>query len=198
VSAIPTRQQLHKIELNATQLYLSGVCLLAQPATEPSFGSSAPAPVGACSSLVVVEGGAKAQRAYGKLMLRRIKWDEGWDEQREGGLGAGFAMPSKRPDCRLVWRGLVAAGYFKMFKIEQPRPLDAARKYFADRGVAHYWDAAAGFNVDGQGLADALEAEEDFLNESAQPQHGGKAPAPPGDAGRPKAMAVDEGGDDSD
>jgi U4/U6 small nuclear ribonucleoprotein PRP3 len=32
-------------------------------------------------ALVVVEGGQKAQKRYNKLMLRRINWDQGRDEQ---------------------------------------------------------------------------------------------------------------------
>lgn len=178
MSAVASRQQLHKIELNATQLHLTGVCLLvAEPqqaavlagsSAPQSLGSAGPlgsASSGACGSVIVVEGGAKAQRAYAKLMLRRIKWDDGFDEAEPRGLGAGLLAPRTRPECRLVWRGLVAKGYFKLFKVEQPRPADAARKFLADRGVVHYWDAAASFSAEGRGLADALEAEEEMLHE---------------------------------
>mmetsp|Transcript_15451 Transcript_15451/g.35860 ORF Transcript_15451/g.35860 Transcript_15451/m.35860 type:complete len:618 (+) Transcript_15451:45-1898(+) len=175
VSSVASRQQLHKVELNATQLHLTGACLLVESPTLAggwAVGSSGGASAlggaaGEVGSVVVVEGGAKAQRAYGKLMLRRIKWDEDFEggEESVKDFGAGFAAPRVRPDCRMVWRGLVAKGYFKQFKVEQPRPPDAVRKFLADRGVAHYWDAAAGFSADGQGLADALEAEDDMLGE---------------------------------
>jgi hypothetical protein len=137
-------------------------------------------------------------------MLRRIKWDDGWEEDREGALGAGFGLapPRARPECRLVWRGLLAKAYFTSFKVEQPRTPEAARKYLADRGVAHYWDVAASFSAEGQGLADALEAESDLLGEEALPVPRGKAPATNGKAraehgGQGRGpMAVDDDDDD--
>lgn len=142
--------------------------------------------------VVIVEGGAKAQRAYGKLMLRRIKWDDGFDDAEPRAPGAGLLAPRPRPECRLVWRGLVASGYFRQFKVEQPRPPDALRKLLADRGVAHYWDAAAGFSADGHGLADALEAEDELLDERAGQGGGGSG----GSEARRGATPMDEDDDE--
>lgn len=229
VSTLPTRQQLHKVELNATQLHFTGTCLLVAAPTPPAPGalagaSSAPYSLagaralggagaagcspggGALGAIVVAEGGAKAQRAYAKLMLRRIRWDDDYDEQAGAQApGAGLMLaPRVRPECRLVWRGLVAKGYFKQFKVEQPRSADAARKFFADRGVPHYWDAAVAYSPDGRGLVDALEAEGDLLAErskpSAQPPRAGAGTGAQGDAWAGAERGADGGGpmDDDD
>ena len=54
----------YKIDKNAQQLQLHGLCLIA----EKNSGMRIPA-------LVVVEGGPKAIKFYKKLMMNRIKWD---------------------------------------------------------------------------------------------------------------------------
>lgn len=53
-----------KVNMNAQQLALNGVCIIA----DRKLGLNLP-------NVVVVEGGPKAIKFYKKLMLRRIKWN---------------------------------------------------------------------------------------------------------------------------
>jgi hypothetical protein len=68
-----------KIDMNARQLYLTGVCLMVQDDNnynnehndyESSMNQKPP------TNMVVVEGGKKGIKQYKKLMLRRIKWEQ--------------------------------------------------------------------------------------------------------------------------
>lgn len=95
-------------------------------------------------SVVVVEGCPKSVKRYGKLMLKRIDWaaagkNEGEDEDKDGG---GDAPANK---CVLVWQGCVAKTSFNRFSIHECRTEAAARKFFTDAGVSHYWDLAVNF-----------------------------------------------------
>lgn len=97
-------------------------------------------------SVVVVEGGPKSIKRYGKLMLRRIDWaavvkneDEDQEEENED------ATINK---CLLVWQGNVAKPCFHRFSIHECRTEAAARKVFSDAGVGHYWDLAVNFRED--------------------------------------------------
>ncbi|KAH7511683.1 hypothetical protein JRO89_XSUnG0177300 [Xanthoceras sorbifolium] len=98
-------------------------------------------------SVVVVEGGSKSIKRYGKLMLRRIDWatavkeedeDEDDDENAE--------KPVNK--CVLVWQGSVAKPNFNRFFVHECMTEAAAKKVFADAGVAHYWDLAVNFADD--------------------------------------------------
>ncbi|XP_010253390.1 PREDICTED: U4/U6 small nuclear ribonucleoprotein Prp3 isoform X2 [Nelumbo nucifera] len=96
-------------------------------------------------SVVVVEGGNKPIKRYGKLMLRRINWaasvvneDDDGDEDED--------TPINR--CVLVWQGSVAKPSFNRFTVHQCRTEAAAKKVFSDAGVAHYWDLAVNFTDD--------------------------------------------------
>ncbi|CAN6485885.1 unnamed protein product [Victoria cruziana] len=93
-------------------------------------------------SVVVVEGGAKPTKRYGKLMLKRINWaaavaNEDENEENEN---------SPINKCVLVWQGSVAKSSFNKFIVHQCRTEAAARKVFSDAGVAHYWDLAVNFS----------------------------------------------------
>ncbi|XP_057813794.2 protein RDM16 isoform X2 [Cryptomeria japonica] len=116
-----------KVDVNAQENRLSGCAVISDS-----------------MSVVVVEGGNKSIKRYGKLMLRRINWaaavvkeeDEEEDEDR----------PVNK--CQLVWQGSVAKSSFNRFVIQQCRTEAAARKFFADAGVVHYWDLAVNFSDD--------------------------------------------------
>ncbi|TMX00426.1 hypothetical protein EJD97_000857 [Solanum chilense] len=91
-------------------------------------------------NVVVVEGGKKSIKRYGKLMLRRIDWaaavkkeDDDDDEDK----------PLNK--CVLVWQGTVAKSSFRRFLVHECRTEAAARKVFADAGVLHYWNLAVDF-----------------------------------------------------
>ena len=102
-------------------------------------------------AVVVVEGGAKGVRRYEKLMLRRIDWnapadDEDHEEEEDEDFSedAGGGARRGRNACRCVWKGAVPAPAFRgKFRVETVRSEAAARKYLADVGLAHYFDAAA-------------------------------------------------------
>lgn len=96
-------------------------------------------------TVVVVEGGSKSIKRYGKVMLRRINWanavkDEGEDEDEQDDK-----PPNK---CLLVWQGSVARPAFTRFSIHDCMTEAAARKIYADAGVGHYWDLAVNFTDD--------------------------------------------------
>ncbi|XP_022765252.1 protein RDM16-like isoform X3 [Durio zibethinus] len=93
-------------------------------------------------SVVVVEGGSKSIKRYGKLMLRRISWAEAVKEEE-----AGDEDEDKPPNkCVLVWQGSVAKSSFSKFSVHECITEAAAKKVFADAGVAHYWDLAVNFS----------------------------------------------------
>jgi hypothetical protein len=78
VFRVPYRALIHpkirfKVDINASQYYLSGVALLCEDKDSPE----------ATFGLVCVEGGPKAIRRYKKLMLRRIKWDTADDQDAD-------------------------------------------------------------------------------------------------------------------
>ncbi|KAF9676762.1 hypothetical protein SADUNF_Sadunf08G0036700 [Salix dunnii] len=93
--------------------------------------------------VVVVEGGSKSIKRYGKLMLRRINWAEAVNED-EG--DDNEEKPVNK--CMLVWQGSVAKPSFHRFSLHDCVTEASARKYYADAGVAHYWDLAVNFSDD--------------------------------------------------
>lgn len=94
-------------------------------------------------SVVVVEGGSKSIKRYGKLMLKRINWAAAVANEEED---ENDVAPINK--CMLVWQGSAAKPSFNRFLIHQCRTEAAARKVFADAGVAHYWELAVNFSDD--------------------------------------------------
>ncbi|KAM7271041.1 hypothetical protein ACFE04_030255 [Oxalis oulophora] len=89
-------------------------------------------------SVVVVEGGPKSIKRYGKLMLKRINWLEAREEENEDD-----EVEDRPPNkCVLVWQGSVAKSSFYRFFVHECMTEPAAKKVFIDAGVAHYWDLA--------------------------------------------------------
>ncbi|KAL2649804.1 hypothetical protein R1flu_017932 [Riccia fluitans] len=104
-----------KVDMNAQENRLTGCVVMSDSMT-----------------VVVVEGGTKSIKRYAKLMLRRIKWENAVKEDEDG------SEDQQRVNkCVLVWQGSVAKPCFEKFLIQQCRTEAAARKYFADAGVAH-------------------------------------------------------------
>ncbi|KAJ4719784.1 U4/U6 small nuclear ribonucleoprotein Prp3 [Melia azedarach] len=98
-------------------------------------------------NIVVVEGGSKSIKRYGKLMLRRIDWAKAVNEDDdEDDKDEGADKPENK--CALVWQGNVAKPSFNRFSIHECMTEAAAKKVFTDAGVAHYWDLAVNFNED--------------------------------------------------
>ncbi|XP_048236176.1 protein RDM16 isoform X3 [Ricinus communis] len=96
-------------------------------------------------NVVVVEGGSKSIKRYGKLMLRRINWAEAVEEEEEEDDDIEEKPVNK---CVLVWQGSVAKLSFNKFSVHECVTEAAARKVFADAGVAHYWDLSVNFSDD--------------------------------------------------
>ncbi|KAL3649600.1 hypothetical protein CASFOL_006003 [Castilleja foliolosa] len=94
-------------------------------------------------SVVVVEGGAKSIKRYGKLMLKRINWTSAINNEED-------ENDEEKPlnKCVLVWQGSVAKQNFNRFFVQECRTETAARRFFSDHGVAHYWDLAVNFTED--------------------------------------------------
>ncbi|CAH9097445.1 unnamed protein product [Cuscuta europaea] len=117
-----------KVDVNAQENRLTGCLVISDGIT-----------------VVVVEGGKKSIKRYGKLMLRRIDWaaavkteEDGDDEDEEKAVNK----------CVLVWQGSVAKPNFHRFLVHEVRTEAAARKFFADAGVPHYWDLSVNFKDD--------------------------------------------------
>ncbi|CAJ1977742.1 unnamed protein product [Sphenostylis stenocarpa] len=96
-------------------------------------------------SVVVVEGGNKSIKRYGKLMLRRINWSDVAKEKEENEDSDDDKPVNK---CVLVWQGSVAKPSFNRFSVHDCITEAAGRKVFVDAGVPHYWDLAANYVED--------------------------------------------------
>ncbi|GFY84616.1 pre-mRNA-splicing factor 3 [Actinidia rufa] len=96
-------------------------------------------------SVVVVEGGNKSIKRYGKLMLKRIDWASAVKTEEEEGDEDEEKPVNK---CLLVWQGSVARPSFHRFSVHECRTEAAARKVFSDAGVGHYWDLSVNFTED--------------------------------------------------
>lgn len=114
-----------KVDVNAQENRLSGCIVICDTMT-----------------VVIVEGGSKAIKRYGKLMLQRIKWAAAVKESDETDNDKG---PQEENRCVLVWQGSVAKPNFDKFTVQQFRTEAAARKFLVDSKVGHYWDLAANF-----------------------------------------------------
>ncbi|KAG6434222.1 hypothetical protein SASPL_105845 [Salvia splendens] len=116
-----------KVDVNAQENRLSGCAIISEGI-----------------SVVVVEGGSKAIKRYGKLMLKRIDWTATVEKEDEE------ENDDEKPfnKCQLVWQGSVAKPNFNRFFVQECRSEAAARKFFSDHGVAHYWDLAINFTSD--------------------------------------------------
>ncbi|KAJ7976231.1 U4/U6 small nuclear ribonucleoprotein Prp3 [Quillaja saponaria] len=116
-----------KVDMNARENHLTGCAVISDGI-----------------SVVVVEGGNKSIKRYGKLMLRRIDWATSVKDEDED----GDAEDKPINKCVLVWQGSVAKPSFNRFFIHECTTEATARKVFADAGVPHYWDLAVNFADD--------------------------------------------------
>lgn len=121
-------QSRFKVDINAQENRLTGCAIISEGI-----------------SVVVVEGGAKSIKRYGKLMLRRIDWTAAVEKEDEDENDDEEKPVNK---CVLVWQGSVAKPSFSRFIVQECRTEAAARKFFSDHGVAHYWDLAVNFTED--------------------------------------------------
>ncbi|KAH8547864.1 pre-mRNA processing factor 3-domain-containing protein [Umbelopsis sp. PMI_123] len=119
----------YKIEVNARQLYLTGM-VIATPKC----------------NLVIVEGGPKGIKAYKKLMLRRIDWNDLPIPLKADSGDTDMQEPEEDDEeenkCFLVWEGVVKNAAFKKFTWREMESEKMARELLNGFKVEHYWDAA--------------------------------------------------------
>lgn len=87
-------------------------------------------------NLVLVEGGPKQQRKFKQLILNRIKWNE------DALVDQDDSKSHTINRCLLVWEGQVNKRSFAFLKTKQFTEKTAARAFFRDFNVEHYWDLA--------------------------------------------------------
>lgn len=118
----------YKININAEQLALTGICIL-----NPKF------------NLVIVEGGSYSISKYRKLMVNRIDWKEslapkeGAEEGEQEEVGE---VDMEKNMCTLVWEGELKQKGFKKFTTERC-PTDALAKERLERAKMEFmWTQA--------------------------------------------------------
>ncbi|XP_063231313.1 U4/U6 small nuclear ribonucleoprotein Prp3 isoform X2 [Bacillus rossius redtenbacheri] len=117
ISDLSNAAKKYKVETNAKQLFMTGCVVLFKDC-----------------NVVVVEGGAKQQKKYKRLMLSRIKWEEDTVKNREG-----QEVPNK---CVLIWEGTIKERNFGEMKFKVCPTEKLAREHFKKHSVEHYWDLA--------------------------------------------------------
>ncbi|KAF8079963.1 hypothetical protein N665_0988s0008 [Sinapis alba] len=122
-----------KVEMNARENRLTGCSVMTEG-----------------MSVVVVEGKSKAIKRYGKLMLRRINWEEAVKKGEKEGEEEDEDEEENDGNnkCWLVWQGSVAKPSFHRFLVQECLTESAAKKVFTDAGVGHYWDLAVNYTDD--------------------------------------------------
>eukprot|EP01017_Pseudomicrothorax_dubius_P042516 TRINITY_DN694_c0_g1_i2.p1 TRINITY_DN694_c0_g1~~TRINITY_DN694_c0_g1_i2.p1 ORF type:complete len:388 (+),score=106.40 TRINITY_DN694_c0_g1_i2:69-1166(+) len=114
-----------KVDKNAQQLALNGVCLISNPNSGLGF-----------PSMVVVEGGPKAIKFYKRLLLRRIKWEG----EKPANADGEAKEQEKTKVCNLVWEGALKDHSFTKWKVVEIRSEIEVKRALTERSVEHYWD----------------------------------------------------------
>lgn len=153
----------YKLDKNAQQLYLTGVCI----ANKRSNMDRIP-------TFIYVEGGTLALKKYKTLLLRRIKWgkkensnpneekkqeSENFIENEKAHLKLNEinidddikkdSMELKNSkDCMLVWEGTLKKRSFEKWKLMEVTSEIRARKILSDKGMEHYWNLLLSFNFE--------------------------------------------------
>lgn len=120
-----------KVDLNAQQYNLTGVCLECQQ--DPKF------------ALIIVEGGPKAIKKYVRLLTVRMKWSEPPqqppdDDNNDDDTERPQFDPNNK--CEMVWSGLGLKRLFHGFLFQTAETHSQARKLLKSKGGEHYWDQA--------------------------------------------------------
>ena len=151
INRVPSRQQRYKIDINAQQNHLTGTLLIHD-----------------LISLVIVEGGPKAQKRFRRLILNRMDWSTelGWNDGEEGDSEEDERYSTDV--CKLIWEGTVAAPNFRTFRIEAAPTVEAARKVLKVSKCGHYWDMV--LNEDSTTVGIYEESGEESSGEEGRPQ----------------------------
>ncbi|OZJ02267.1 hypothetical protein BZG36_04700 [Bifiguratus adelaidae] len=116
-------KHLFKVDMNAKQLALTGRALVNDKC-----------------NIVIVEGGPKGIKAYKKLMLRRIDWNE--ESQPHNATDAQIPADRGENRCIMVWDGEVKTRAFRGFFIKKTDSEKMVREMLSRAKVEHYWDVA--------------------------------------------------------
>eukprot|EP00794_Sanderia_malayensis_P018835 gene18835-20731_t len=113
-----------KVDANAQQYYMTGAAVVLKT-----------------MSLVIVEGGPKAQKKFKRLMLHRIKWEEDEvDKKRKKHRKNKDDGPVLMNKCSLVWEGTNQDRNFENWTFKQFANESEAREFLRKKGVEQYWD----------------------------------------------------------
>ncbi len=130
IDDLSNSQLLWKVQTNAKQSHCSGVLVTSSTL-----------------NMLVVEGGPKAIKFMKKLLLRRIDWSSGAEEEdNESDI---YASKSSNNKCVMVWEGALAKPSFPNFSVVHAESDAAkARQVFEDAKCAQYWDLGRTLVVD--------------------------------------------------
>jgi U4/U6 small nuclear ribonucleoprotein PRP3 len=153
-----------KIDRNAQQLYLTGLCLM----TKKNNSDNLP-------NLVYVEGGPLAIKKFKNVMLKRIDWnfkdeknskkgndektemteDENMDqeEEDENNLDNYESAPSNqdykiKPECLLVWEGNLKKRLYEKWKMIALKGENDFKKILSEKGIEHYWNLVNSYKIE--------------------------------------------------
>lgn len=122
VDLLQNPQHNFKVDMNAKQLELVGICL-----RNPKL------------NLIIVEGGSKAVNFYKKLMLRRIKWTESVQPK-----DLNEAPPDLSGNkCTLLWEGQITELQFQKWSVMYSNTDDEAVEVLNRFNAENYWREAA-------------------------------------------------------
>lgn len=122
VESLDNTQNLFKVDINAKQCNLVGICL-----RNPRF------------NLVIVEGGGKSIRFYKKLMISRINW---LDSDSLASLSHNNSKDFEHQGCRLVWEGELNYLTFKKWSVMYSNNDEEALNILHKFGLENYWREA--------------------------------------------------------
>lgn len=125
IETLENPQHLYKVDINAKQLELVGMCLIS-----PKM------------CLIVVEGGAKAIKFYKKLLTSRIKWTENVLPKDSTINASGQMLDLSSNKCTVVWDGQLPSTNFKKWTVTKTELDEEALSLLARFGVESYWRTA--------------------------------------------------------
>jgi len=124
----------YKVDMNAQQLYLTGAAVVTK-----------------AMSVVIVEGGPKANKKFKHLMLDRIKWEEdsaqGVRQDKIDKKNHEVKLDKKMNECTLLWEGTIIDSKFKEWRFHQFKTEEEAEALMKKSKVGQYWKLAHGQSV---------------------------------------------------
>lgn len=132
IKSLKDPKNFFKVDKNAQQLYLHGMCIYTDKLKEDQGVHF--------HNLVVVEGGKVAVRKYKKLLMRRIKWNNKEEHKQESSEEDEDDTNDKKnalqntEECTLVWEGTIQKKFFDKWRVVEAKSEHEAVRALADRG----------------------------------------------------------------